>query len=233
MTTTPDAYRKYLTRAFELNPCWRAGELIDLRARALKLRRLDQMESKHDPEALSKLRSGAKQQIARLQAEFWKLPMNELKHQLESLDVRSLPDLAAVVKRLKIVAACRGEFPKLSQESWMDRELFQAFKNAIVMPPAEAGYARERFLARIKDKRQLSRVKAAVRRLQTEFPVLFALESDWFATVAKYKLHRASAGNEDNSGQGGFELPGIGWPAWLIIFVILRVLANLMMSSGH
>ncbi len=235
MTTTPDAHRRYLSRAFELNPCWRSGDLIDLRSRALKLNRLDQQAATGADEKLAKLRRATKQRISRVQAEFWRLPLPELQQELAALDVRQLPELAAVARRLRTAAECRSEFPKLSQQPWMDRELFLAFKNAVALPAAEAGHARERFLVRLQSKRQLKRVKLAARKMQTEYPTLYALESDWLSTVDKYQWQRTPTENTHQSGSsgGGISLGSFefSWPVWLVVLIVLRLLARLMSAS--
>lgn len=207
--------------------------MIDLRARALKKNRLDKAESKAELVDVSKLRQAAKNQIAAIQREFWKLPLADLKRQLESLDVRKLPELAPVVNRLRTAAACRGEFPRLSQESWMDGKLFEAFKTAVVLPPVEAGAVRERYLNRIADKVHLKKVQSAVKKIETDFPVLYALERDWFQTLKGFKIRKPESEYESADDSIDFDWSGMGWPAWLVIFVVIRILLRFMSTSGQ
>ncbi len=170
---------RYLRLAFQLNPMWQAEQLMDLRSRALRLPRLDKEQAVagagHDD--MMALKIAARQQIQAIQSNFWKLPLDSLQQQLANIDVRRLPELAPVVERLRTTAACRAQFPPLSQESWMDPKLFNAFKTAVVLPPAEAGHIREFFLSRIGDKHQLKGLKKAAQMLEAKYPVLY----DWNA----------------------------------------------------
>ena len=179
------------------------------------------------------LRQAAKTQIASVQREFWKLPLADLKRQLESLDVRKLPELAPVVNRLRTAAACRGEFPRLMQESWMDTKLFEAFKTAVVLPPVDAGTVRERFLSRITEKNQLKKIQTAVKKIEADFPVLYALERDWFQTLKGYKVQKTESEYAGGGGSVDFDWSGMGWPLWLVIFFIIRVLLKLVSMSGQ
>lgn len=230
MTAISDLQARYLKRALQLNPVWRAADVIELRSRALGLARLDRPQSEVDSVDVARLRQAAKEQIAHVQTNFWKIPLESLKRTLEFIDVQRLPELAPVVNRLRTAAACRGEFPRLSQAAWMDSALFEAFKTAVVLPPADAGAVRERFLNRIEDKRQLKRIKTAVSRIESEYPILFALERDWFHTLKNYKLHRAPV--MDGASGASFEMPEIGWPAWIGIFILIRVILRFLIWSS-
>ncbi|MDX1925053.1 MAG: hypothetical protein SFV81_00965 [Pirellulaceae bacterium] len=179
------------------------------------------------------LRQAAKGQIAILQREFWKLPLPDLKRQLESLDIRKLPELAPVVNRLRTAAACRGEFPRLMQESWMDSKLFEAFKTAVVLPPVDAGMVRERFLSRVTDKNHLKKLQTAVKKIESEFPVLYALEADWFQTLKGFKIQKLESEFGGGGGSVAFDWSGMGWPLWLVIFVIIRGLIKLISMAGQ
>ena len=127
MTAISDAQARYLKQALDLNPVWRAADVIELRARALRRTRLDRPQIQADSVDVSQLRRAAKQQIAQLQTDFWKMPLDALKRQLETLDLQRLPELTPVVSRLRTAAACRVEFQKLAQAPWMDSQLFDAF----------------------------------------------------------------------------------------------------------
>ena len=233
MTTTPESHQRYLKYAFQLNPVWRAADVIDLRARALKKTRFDKSGSKAELADVGKLRQVAKTQIASVQREFWKLPLADLKRQLESLDVRKLPELAPVVNRLRTAAACRGEFPRLMQEGWMDAKLFEAFKTAVVLPPVDAGSVRERFLSRVTEKTHLKKIQNAVKKIEADFPVLFALERDWFQTLKGFKIRRVESEYEGMGGSVDFDWSGMGWPLWLVIFIVIRVVLRVMSMSGQ
>ncbi len=226
-----NASERYLQLAFQMNPMWQATQLVDLRARALRLKRLDAGQTTEQQSDIASLRHSAKKQIAEIQESFWKMPLESLKRRLEVIDVRRLPELAPVVGRLRTAAACRAAFPKLSQESWMDNKLFNAFKSAVVLPPTEAGYARESFMARIRDQSHLKKIRQSVRKLEQEYPLLYSLEHDWFQTLTKHKLRHVSVDGATSSGVS-FSLLEMGWPMWLLIFIAVRVLIRLMTMAG-
>ena len=234
MTNVDTSAKKYLQRTFALNPVWRAEDIVSLRSRSLRIPRKDAISRKEETGVdVARLREAAKRQIGEIQSQFWKLPIDQLKRHLENMDVKKLPELAPVVKRLRTAAACRGEFPRLLQEPWMGRKLFEAFKAAAVLPPSEAGFVRERFMARITSKGQLKKIKAAVSKIESNYPVLYALERDWFTTLKKHKFVSSGSVYEEEYGGGGWslDLSGFGWPAWLVVFMVIRVILRLMSSS--
>ncbi len=222
---------RYLKFALQMNPMYQAQQLIDLRAKVLRLQRLDKSQFIQEQVDVTALRQAARRQIADVQNNFWKMPIDALKQQLEMIDVRRLPDLAPVVGRLRTAAACRGEFPKLSQESWMDLKLLNAFRSAAVLPPTEAAHAREAFLSRIASNSELKKIKSAVKKLESSYPILYAMEHDWFQTLLNHKL-RNTSGEIGSSGGVEFSMPEIGWPVWLLVFVLIRAILRLIMTAG-
>ena len=231
-TTTPEAGRqRYVRRALQMNPMWQSAELVDWRAKALGRSRLDrhELEAKADGN-ISALRAAVRGQIARVQAEFWQLPLSDLKRRLDALDTSPLPDLAPVVNRLKTAAAARGTFPQLAQEKWMQMPLFNAFKKAVVLPPAEAAHVRERFLSRITDKKELKQMQTAIDRMQAQYPLLYALERDWFQTIKKFKV-RSTGGESVSVSFSG--LADIGWPGMLLTVIAIRVLFRILRMMGE
>jgi hypothetical protein len=217
----------YLKSAMRLNPVWNSAELLELRRKQLDLRRLDTVQLPNLQEVGAK-RDVVRKQIAQVQSEFWGLPLDQLQRALGAIDVKSVPEFAPVVTRLRTAAACRGEFPRLAQLPGMDLPLFNAFKSAVVLPPAEAGRVRDRFVRSIQDKKRLKEVQKAAKLVQSKYPILFALERDWFATISKLKGTSQIASREVDSGGGGFsfEMPWFGW--WFLCIVIKVLLSGLI-----
>lgn len=227
------ATARYLKRALALNPVWESAAVCDLRSRAFKKPRLDRTtDSDTNQNAIVRARKSANTTLQRLQSEFWKLPIDELNTQLSSIEVELLPELQPVINRMRKIAEHRSDFPPLSQESWMVPELFQALKKSAVLPPTEAGYVRERFLRRIKSRQQLRRIKTAAKRLESAYPALYEIQRDWFQTLQKQKGVTKTVDPEYGSGGVEFSMPEFGWPAWLILFIVLRAIVAAMRMAG-
>lgn len=231
MTTSSreEKVQRYLDLVFRMNPVWQAVEVLDFRRKALGLKRhdLDKGPSQAD---LGAQRNLVRRQIAHLQGEFWKLPLERLQHSLNAIDVQRVPEFGPVVSRLKTAADCRGEFPKLSQMPGMDLPLFNAFRSAAVLPPVEAGRVRDRFLRSIDDRKRMKAVQKAAKLIQTEYPALYALEQDWFATLTKMKRVTSSVSglstsstSYESSGSFSFEIPWYGWWAMIVLLKIILV----------
>ena len=112
----------------------------------------------------------------------------------------------------------------------MDNGLFHAFKTAIVLPPAEAGYQREKFIQTIANRKQLKSVKKAVKYIREDHELLYELERDWFETILALKRPSATtqAVRESTS---SFELPDFGWGTYIVIAILIRILIRVMMNT--
>jgi hypothetical protein len=222
----------YLKQVAELNPMWRSSDLIDLRASHFNTPRLDGSKSTTaETGDLNELRSAYKEYLNRIQAQFWQMPQPVLIQQLASIDTSRLPELVPVLDRLKTVANCRAEFPKLAQEPWMTWPLFHAFKTAVVLPQTEAGIVRERFTGSIPDKKELTRIRKAVANIEQQYPILYALERNFFQTLIKLELNttvpKQTKSIRQDDGDGGF-----GWVIILICFIIIKVLAAVFTAGS-
>ncbi len=227
------AASRYLRRALVLNPVWESGTICDLRSRALKRPRLDRTEQTSTNEVeVAAARSTATRVIDNVQKQFWKLPIDDLNSQLSSIRVDVLPELEPVINRLRNMAKQRPEFPRVSQEPWMTPELFQALKKSAVLPPTEAGYVRERFLRKIENKKELRKIQRAASEIESAYPGLYDLQRDWFGTLRKQKSVAKSVDPEYGSGGIEFSVPDFTWPAWLVVFIIIRFILAFMRSSG-
>jgi hypothetical protein len=220
--------RRYLDQAFAMNPVWESARLLDLRRQTLGL-------SRHDNSQVAALayedaqlqREIVRRQVIAAQKEFWQLPIDQLQRSLSAIDVQDVPDFAPVVNRLKTAASCRGEFPKLAQLKGMDMGLFNAFKSSVVKPPADAARVKERFLQSIEDRKQLKQVQKAAKLIQREYPILYALEKDWFATLSKAKRRSSMSLEVDGAGVAEGVLGSVAsipWFGWWIILLTIKYL---------
>jgi hypothetical protein len=230
VTKTPNTpVTTYLRLVADLNPIWRSSELVDLRAQQFNIPRMDRSKSFVDSTGdLQQLRDAYKEFLGRIQAQFWQMPQPMLLQQLASINTARLPELVPVLDRLKTVANCRSEFPKLAQEPWMVGPLFHTFKTAVVLPQAEAGIVRERFTGSIPSRKELGAIRNAVAKIEQSYPVLFALERNFFQTLLKLELnpHRPLAQQYESN------WPRYVWISIVIGFLILRVLLVLFRTSG-
>ena len=116
----------------------------------------------------------------------------------------------------------------------MDKGLFRAFKSVVVVPAGEAGYAKEKFLQSIRDRKRLKQLKRAVRQLQQEYPELFALERDWFETMLSMKkpVGQASRPIRGEPSGASFEMPDLSWGTVFAGLILVRFLLRLFTHLG-
>lgn len=218
---------EYLKQVNQFNPMFQSAELVELRANQFQIVRQDQPKSSElTGDDLQQLRDSYKKFLNRIQAQFWQLPQPSLVQQLGTIDSSRLPELVPVLDRLKTVANCRSEFPKLAQEPWMIGPLFHAFKTAVVLPQAEAGVVRERFTSSIPHRRELAAIRYAVKNIEQYYPVLFALERNFFQTLLKLELPANRAASLQPPTQQTSTWPGLGWHAvWIGLMIINLLIA--------
>lgn len=229
--TADQRRRRYLSAVFALNPLWQSSQILHVRRSAFGLKPAEGAVAPVREDTRQKS-AAVRKRIKQLQQEFWTMGLEDLKRQLGEIAALGIPEFTPVVKRLLTVASCRGAFPQLAQEKSMDMPLFRAFKTAVVLPPTEAGYAKEQFLYSLRDAKRVKMVKRSVATLRDQRPLLYALERDWFETLLKLKKPRprpvaAAAAVESSS----FELAGVGWPVFFIGLFVLRVVLRLLADS--
>ena len=226
--------RQYLRLAFQKNPMWESEQLLDLRRKTFRIAKaVAEPKVTMDPQA-GKKRDAMRRAVDKIQHEFWTLPLEELQRKVSAIDIKEAPDVAGVVKRLRTAAMCRSEFPKLASAKGMHLPLFHAFKTAVVLPPSEAGYVREQFLRSIEDRKQLKTIKRSIGIIQKEYPVLYALEKDWFKTIRETKAPPRERAEQGSLFEGA-DFSGAGvvfsWPFIFFLLMLFRVLARLASSS--
>lgn len=222
--------KQYLMQFFAMHPMWQAQQMLELRNRALGLESAVQKKNASSSRSfaeMAQLRDRVREQIASVQQEFWSMPLDQLKRRLQGIPIKELPEFRPAVVRLRTTAAARGHFPSLAQSKSMDMKLFRAFKTAVVLPPAEAGFQREKFIQSIKDKKRLKKVRRAVEFIREENELLYNLEKDWFETILTMKLRKNTAAARQRS-TFSFALPEFGWGTWFVVLTILRIVLRIM-----
>lgn len=220
--------QKYCRRLLHMNPLYDAAAVLEARRKAFGLKPATALDAWTWSRPSAAERQAVEQQLERLRRDFWTLPQDSLKAQLGQLNVRRLPELQPVVARLRMVAACRGEFPRLVAEQGIDRNLFAAFKTSAVLPPAEGGPVKEQFLRSLHDPDRHRQAVATAKRIRDGHPLLYQLEKDWFDTLIARKKPKRNAPEIamelPEFSFGAFASPGIGFLLLMLLKVLLLAL---------
>jgi hypothetical protein len=222
--TEPEA-RQYFSRMLQMNPLSDPAGVLALRRTALGLPAAVREEQGGSLMASAEQRAAALAELDRLRREFWTLPLEQLQRALEAINVKRLPDLRPLVTRLRTVAACRGEFPRLAASAGNCLPLFHAFKTAVVLPPGEAGPHKDQFIRTVRDRQQIKAVRQLVERIRSDYPVLFQLEKDWFETLLKLKPRQVKTESMTFS-TGESEWGSFGPVAVFAAIILLRILLS-------
>lgn len=226
--------QRYLGQIFSLNPLEQAAEILSLRRSFLRIPRpadrlTPEAEGLTDPAALSEQRERTRQQLKKIQSEFWQLSHESLASLLDGVSQTTLPEFRPLIHRLKIVASCRSEFQKLLVRKDTDTHLVSAFRAAVTLSPDKATGARERLIYGINSTERLKKAKSTVRLIQTEYPILFKLEQDWFNTILKSKLKKGEVITTPfASREFSFDFGGYGWVFAVIFATFLRILFGIL-----
>lgn len=218
---------RYLKLVFSKNPMWESSQILEMRRKAFRLERAVAMPKPQSVAQSQMMREAMKRAVDTIQHQFWTMPQEELKRRVHAIDTQKAPHLTGAIKRLRTAASCRAEFPKLATASGMHLELFQAFKTAVVLPPQEAGYVREQFFRSIENRKELKNIKHAIGIIRKDYPVLYALERDWFKSILDTKKPlREVRASQPMFEDFDFSFIGIlfSWPSWIIISIVIRIL---------
>ncbi len=224
-TTASDDVRRpvqaYLSRVLRLNPLQDPQAVLAERRRALGLKAVNTSlpGSSLTPRSHEKRRQVG-DYVTRLQNDFWTMPLDQLRHSINAIDVREMPELRPTMARLRTAASCRGEFPRLTTVPNADLPLIHAFKSVVVRPAGDAGPIRERFLRSIRDRDRLKKVQRMVKFIKQEYPMLFQLEKNWFETILTMNRRSVASATAAGGDSGGLEL---SIPYWLIVVVVIVI----------
>jgi len=178
---------RYLTGILKMDPLVDPAGVLAVRRRALGLKAISEVEQENAHRQMELRRQG-REFLKKLQGVFWTLPLDELHRLIDSFQVDQLPELRPTMMRVKLVANCRAQFPQLVSMPGMDKDLFNAFRSAAVLPAAEAGRVRESFLRTLTTDARLKKAIHATRQIQSAFPQLYQLEKDWFETIMRTRI---------------------------------------------
>lgn len=213
---------EYLKQVLTLNPLAEAETILDRRHRFLGIAVRQPLTRTADEGKSSEQRAIARRVIDEVRTKFWNMPLESLRSQLDAVDFRPFPELKMAADRLRLVATFRPDFPRLAQHPKTHLSLFGFFKNAVVLPPREAGAYKERCLQNLSASDALKVCQKMVRMMQKEFPDLYQLEPDWLGQVLKLKRARGDVYVRSGGESIGFSVPG--WLIWVIACIIIRII---------
>jgi hypothetical protein len=218
----------YMVRLLQMNPVQQCDEIISARSSELgqpnkaESARLEAVKAKSD-------RQSALARLDELRADFWSLPLDALQDRLTQLDTHGYADVAAAVARLRMVAAHREEFPKLSAKLGMDRYFADSLKDILTKPPREVATLREHELASLNDKAQRKLARRFVKLVKRQMPAIYNLESDWLESIYRQKAHGRTLVKSRGAAPA---LSGLGgrrsyWWLGIVIVAIIRLVSSM------
>lgn len=218
----------YMVRVLQMNPVQQCEEIISARSSELgqpniaDAARLEAAKAKSD-------RQSVLARLDELRGEFWSLPLETLQGRIAQLDTHGYADVAAAVARLRVVAAHREEFPKLSAKLGIDRYFADSLKDILTKPPREVATMREHELASLNDGAQRKLGRRFVKLVKRQMPEIYKLEVDWFESIYRQKtqgrtLVKSRGAAPIVSGSGGNR--GYWWIGIAIVAVI-RIVSSL------
>lgn len=221
----------YLRRVLRMNPLQDPGGILATRSSFLGLARAKRERAAPAGRDVHEHRAAMEQELDLLRETFWQMDLRQLRSGLGRLDLAAMPDLRAARDRLLLVARLRREFPRLAAHEDCDRDLFDLFKQAIVLPPREAAAVRERGIVRLRKsgRRRARRYRQMVGAMRRDFPQLFALEEDWLSRILREKPRSAAPkrrGSRDSDGEG---VPW--WIIWILVVLGLNVLRVVLRNA--
>jgi hypothetical protein len=229
---TPTEQQAYLRQVLMLNPLHSAATLLEQRRKIFKLASAVPAASVDAVQtaALAGKREQIKLRIRRIQHEFWTMPQEQLAAQLNGINVHSFPDLQPALTRLKVAASCRKEIQALLQRKDTDNHLVTAFRSAMTLPPDLAAGSCERFLQSVDTLERFKKVHKTVKIIQTEYPLLYKLEHDWFAYILSLK--KPPTGKTEGVSVGFLSdiFEDNEWLVWIIGFLLVRLIFGIIRS---
>lgn len=160
------------------------------------------------------------------------MPLDDLRRQLDGIELESFPDLKHATTRLRIVAMSRDALPGLAQHKNFDPNLFSALKTVLVSSPRDVGPIKEKYRRRLYEQSRRKRATRMIRLLNKKVPEIYELERDWLESIASFRPPKATESAESNTGSDfAFSFQGWGCMTWILIMVVLRLLRILISQS--
>ena len=221
---------KYVAKILQLNPVERSGDIVRLRSRALGLVLKTSAKSAAvepapvDPRVQRQEISKA---IESIRANFWTTSLPELKESLSRIRAQEFPDLQSSVQRLSVVAAHRGQLPRLTSEKGFDSNFFKVFRDVLVASQRESAINREKMLAQCGKRKTRRRVTKMIDLIRRELPAVYELEADWLESLTRQRNSTVSVRKSDDDKWERMERTnGIPWWVWVLGLLLLRGIAR-------
>jgi hypothetical protein len=115
------------------------------------------------------------------------MPQAALENGLAQLDSHGYADVAAAIARLRVVAAHRDQFPKLSEKLKFDRYIVDSLKDILTKPPREVLSLKEHELADLASGGNRKRGRRFVKMVKRDMPAIYDLEADWLDSIGRQK----------------------------------------------
>jgi hypothetical protein len=225
---------QYLIRLVQMNPAVDGEGIIRARSTALGLVQTDAALPQQNGSDYKERRRKLLEDLEAIRTGFWTLPLDELQSKLSQLDAHEFADLEPAIAQLKVVAAHRGRFPKLSEHKDFDEQFFSLLKNVLVRSPRETAVLREQVLSMFRDRHGRKKGRRMIALLKKEMRPLYELEADWFESLQRQKTHDPAkhivvGGRRvaSASTSGNFRY------VWLLGFVIMAVVRALTSYSDN
>jgi len=213
---------EYLTEVLQLNPVFQSDQILKLRNQFLGVVSKEQ-QALTDRFQKQELRQKANDRLKRMRAQMWTHSPEKLANMIEAIDVRQLPDMRGAVERLKTVVKHHADFQALSQHPLQHINLTNTLKRAVVLSPKEAGSLKESYLRKIVEQPDQKEIQAMVSMMETSYPALHALESDWLGEIARLSRRKKSSSTSDQSPEA--YQPGVpGWVLWIVFVIVIRII---------
>ena len=220
--SNPDKDREYLTQVLAMNPVYQSDEILKLRNQFLGVISKEQ-QAFTDRVQKQELRQKATDGLKRVRAQMWKQSPENLSVMIQAIDVSQLPDMRGAVERLKTVVRHHADFQALSQHPLQHINMTNTLKRAVMLPPKEAGSLKESYLRKIVEQPDLKQIQKMVAMMETQFPAVYALESDWLGEISRLSRRKKriiSSGDSAESYQTGIP----GWIIWIGFVILIRII---------
>lgn len=210
--------RQYLDKVLTLSPVVSAQQMVDLRWRFCGLN-TDTSVGGSASGDIGERRKWNRKQLEKIRSEFWLMDAAQLQQALDELIVDDLPELKIGVDRLKQLCHCRDDMAALARNRKRDINLYNTFRRLVMLSPRKAGGVKEKYLRSLAYAENLPKAQRMVKMMQTEYPNLYAIESDWFTQILKIKSRRVTNGNR---AEAGFSFD-IGIPSWMYVVTVMLI----------
>ena len=225
---TASQKRKYLARVLAMNPVHQSGQILAMRNQMLGIRSKDSLQLAAGSK-LERLRVKARQQIENIREQMWRLHPQQLADMLNRIDVSQLPELKSAVDRLRVVISNHHHIRGLARHPKQHINLTNTFRRVVMLPPRDSGSVKEAYLRQIVESQDLPKIKSMAAMLKSEYPQLFALESDWLESIQSLRA-RQSYSSGHAGAKEGYDQSIPWWLIWIAFVILFRIVSAVVRS---